>query len=161
MKKQELEIITLIKAASSPRVLFSLPTIFFVSKEKNVSRGIFILFFLFFSLITSAQVTSSVDTTQIRIGEEIRYTIYVEADTTDLVVFPEGQTFLPLEVIESYKVDTTFEARKMRLIKKYGLTQFDSGAYTIPPQRVVINQKAYNLDSLKGKQKQRILFSFN
>jgi len=108
-----------------------------------------ILFSFFFSFTSSAQVTSSVDTTQIRIGEEIRYNVYVEADTTDLVVFPEGQTFLPLEVIESYKVDTTFEAKKMRLIKKYGLTQFDSGAYTIPSQRIVINQKAYNLDSIQ------------
>ncbi len=106
-------------------------------------------FFLLFSTTTFSQVTSSVDTTQIRIGEEIRYNVYVEADTTDLVVFPEGQTFLPLEVIESYKVDTTFEAKKMRLIKKYGLTQFDSGAYTIPPQKIVINQKVFNLDSIK------------
>lgn len=108
-----------------------------------------IFLFLFLSATTFAQVTSSIDTTQIRIGEEIRYNVFVEADTTDLVVFPEGQTFLPLEVIESYKVDTTFEAKKMRLIKKYGLTQFDSGAYTIPPQRIVINQKVFNLDSIK------------
>tara|TARA_A100000171_G_C2140385_1_gene155004 strand:+ start:11999 stop:13729 length:1731 start_codon:yes stop_codon:yes gene_type:complete len=116
---------------------------------KNLPALLFFPFFLFFVLTSNAQVTSSVDTTQIRIGEEIKYNIQVEADTTDLVVFPEGQTFLPLEVIESYKVDTTFEARKMRLIKKYGLTQFDSGAYTIPPQRIVINQKAYTLDSVK------------
>lgn len=108
----------------------------------------FIVFSLLFSLRISAQVTSSVDTTKIRIGEEIQYAVYVEADTTDLVVFPEGQTFLPLEVIESYKVDTTFEAKKMRLIKKYGLTQFDSGAYTIPQQRIVINQKIFKLDSV-------------
>lgn len=95
-----------------------------------------------------AQVSAGVDTTQIRIGEEIKYQVYVEADTTDLVVFPEGQTFLPLEVIESYKVDTTFEQTKMRLIKKYGLTQFDSGAYTIPPQRIVINERMFTTDSI-------------
>ena len=46
-----------------------------------------------------AQVTSSVDTTLIRIGEEIKYTIQVEADSTDLVLFPEGQSFSPLEMM--------------------------------------------------------------
>lgn len=105
--------------------------------------------FLIFSLKIHAQIRSSVDTTQIRIGEEIKYTIEVEADSTDLVLFPEGQSFLPLEVIESYKVDTTFEQAKYRLIKKYGLTQFDTGAYAIPPQKIVINEKVFSTDSLK------------
>jgi hypothetical protein len=94
-----------------------------------------------------AQVKSSIDTTLIRIGEEIQYTIEVEADSTALVLFPEGQSFGPLEVIESYKVDTTFAAAKMRLIKKYGLTQFDSGTYKLPSQRVMIDDRGFNTDS--------------
>lgn len=99
--------------------------------------------------LSFAQVSTSIDTTQIRIGEEIRYSILVDADTTDLVVFPEGQTFLPLEMIESYKTDTTYENSKYKLIKKYGLTQFDSGAYTIPSQLVLINETPYISDSLR------------
>ncbi|MCT8339453.1 BatD family protein [Flavobacteriaceae bacterium TK19130] len=95
------------------------------------------------------QVTASVDTTTIRIGEEIRYSMEVVADSTDLIIFPDGQTFPPLEVIESYKVDTTFEQAKYRLIKKYGLTQFDSGSYTIPPQRVMYNDRALVTDSFQ------------
>lgn len=95
-----------------------------------------------------AQVNTQVDTTSIRIGEEIQYSIEVEADSTDLVLFPEGQSFLPLEVIESYKVDTSYAAEKVRLIKKYGLTQFDSGSYMIPAQRVYINDLALATDSL-------------
>jgi len=105
-------------------------------------------FILFFYQSAIAQVTSSVDSTSIKIGEEIVYSIQVEADSTDLVVFPEGQTFTPLEVIESYKIDTTFEQAKYRLIKKYGLTQFDSGHYTIPQQQVVINEKRFATDSV-------------
>ncbi len=97
----------------------------------------------------TAQVTTSVDSTSIQIGEEIEYTISVQADTTDLVVFPEGQTFLPLELIESYKIDTTFEQAKYKLIKKYGLTQFDSGRYTIPPQKIVINDRVAITDSVR------------
>jgi len=107
------------------------------------------LLFLLFSFFATAQVTSTIDSTKIKIGEEILYTINVQADSTDIVVFPEEQTFAPLEMIESYKTDTTFEASKIRLIKKYGLTQFDSGKFTIPPQRIFINNKLFLTDSIK------------
>lgn len=109
----------------------------------------FSLLFSLFSFFSFAQVTSSVDSTKIKIGEEILYTINVQADSTDVVVFPKEQTFMPLEMIESYKADTTFEGSKFRLIKKYGLTQFDSGHYTIPPQRIFINNKPFLTDSIK------------
>lgn len=113
----------------------------------SIGRYLTMICGLMLTTLTFAQVTSSIDTTQIRIGEELRYTIEVQADTTDLIVFPEGQTFLPLEVIESYKVDTTYEQATYRLIKKYGLTQFDSGRYSLPQQRVMINEKAHLTDS--------------
>lgn len=107
------------------------------------------LCFVFCSVFSFAQVTSSIDSTKIKIGEQITYKIQVEADTTALVVFPEGQTFSPLEMIESYKVDTTKLDAKYSLIKKYGLTQFDSGHYTIPRQKIVIGDKTFFTDSLK------------
>lgn len=110
---------------------------------------LFFLFFLFTSFFATAQVTSSIDSTKIKIGEEILYTINVQADSTDVVIFPEEQTFAPLEMIESYKTDTTYEASKFRLIKRYGLTQFDSGKFTIPPQRIIINNKPFLTDSIK------------
>ncbi|HPE82187.1 MAG TPA: DUF4381 domain-containing protein [Aequorivita sp.] len=113
------------------------------------SYFLFSLFFFLCSFLSFSQVTSSIDSTKIKIGEEILYTINVNADSTDVVVFPEEQTFAPLEMIESYKADTTFEGAKYRLIKKYGLTQFDSGHYTIPPQRILINNKPFLTDSIK------------
>src|SRR5690554_209682 len=115
------------------------------------SQTLLISFFfaLFGFLSTAQEVTSSIDSTKIKIGEEIIYTINVQADSTDVVIFPEEQTFGPLEMIESYKTDTTFEAAKYRLIKKYGLTQFDSGRYTIPPQRIFINNQPFFTDSIK------------
>lgn len=115
----------------------------------SISNSLLCLFFILSSFSTIAQVTSTVDSTKIRIGEEILYTINVDADSTDVVVFPEGQTFGPLEMIESYKADTTFEASKTKLIKSYGLTQFDSGNYTIPPQRIIINNKPFLTDSVR------------
>ncbi|WP_439653976.1 BatD family protein [Seonamhaeicola sediminis] len=102
-----------------------------------------------FSNILLAQVSSSIDSTSIKIGEQITYKILVETDTTNLVVFPEGQTFAPLEMIESYDIDTLKNKDKYNLIKKYGLTQFDSGTYTIPPQKIVIADKTFLTDSLK------------
>jgi len=110
-------------------------------------RDRFLIVLILISSSLFAQVRSSVDTTLIRIGEEIKYTIEVEADTTALVLFPEGQSFQPLEMIESYKVDTTYAQAKYRLIKKYGLTQFDSGRYIVPSQRVMIDDRAFTTDS--------------
>ena len=105
--------------------------------------------FFFVSFFSFSQVTSSIDLDSIKIGEQITYKIQVEADTTDFVAFPEGQTFLPLEVIESFKVDTTINDMRMSLIKKYGLTQFDSGSFTIPRQKIAVANKFYFTDSLK------------
>lgn len=114
------------------------------------SKLLISVFFFLFSLIALAQeVTSSIDSTKIKIGEEIIYTISVKADSSAVVIFPEEQSFGLLEMIESYKTDTTLEAAKYRLIKKYGLTQFDSGKYIIPPQRVFINNQPFLTDSLK------------
>ena len=122
------------------------------SQHKTIFKSSILLAFffcLFYNVSFSQQITSSIDSTKIKIGEQITFRIQVEADTTDLVVFPEGQTFSPLEMIESYKVDTTKKDATYKLIKKYGLTQFDSGSYIIPKQKVLIGDKTFFTDSLK------------
>lgn len=107
------------------------------------------LFFFLSSFVLTAQVTSEIDTTKIRIGEQINYKINVEADSTALVVFPEGQTFTPLEAVEALKIDTTKKDAKFLLSRIYKLTQFDSGVYTIPRQKIIINDTPFYTDSLK------------
>jgi hypothetical protein len=120
------------------------------SSIKQKALSLFSMFFFLCSYISfSQELTSSIDSTSIKIGEQITYNIQVETDSTDLVVFPEGQTFMPLEMIESYKVDTTKKDDRFLLIKKYGLTQFDSGKYTIPRQKILIGDKTFFTDSLK------------
>src|SRR5690606_5343277 len=84
--------------------------------------GLLFILFCLSSFVSNAQVTSSVDSTKIKIGEQITYKIEVETNPDNLVVFPEGQTFLPLEMIDSYPVDTIKNQDKYNLIKKYGLT---------------------------------------
>lgn len=113
------------------------------------SSVVLAIFFSLFSFFSQAQVTSAIDSTTIKIGEQITYHIQVETDTTSLVVFPEGQSFSPLEMIESYAVDTLKKNDKYNLVKKYGLTQFDSGSYTIPRQKIIIGTKTFFTDSLK------------
>lgn len=111
--------------------------------------GLSFIFFFLGSFSSFAQVTSEIDTTKIRIGEQINYKIKVEADTLSLVVFPEGQTFTPLETVEALEIDTTKRDSKYLLSRIYKLTQFDSGAYTIPRQKIIIDEKAFFTDSLK------------
>lgn len=107
------------------------------------------VFFFLCSYLAMGQVKSTIDSTSIKIGEQITYHIQVETDTSKLVVFPEGQTFSPLEMIESYDIDTLKNKDKFNLIKKYGLTQFDSGTYTIPGQKIIIGDKTFFTDSLQ------------
>ncbi|SMP02748.1 hypothetical protein SAMN06265375_101333 [Muriicola jejuensis] len=95
------------------------------------------------------KVSTSVDTTAIKIGEQIRFTVTVEADSTSSVIFPEGQTFSPLETVEAFKTDTTRQLDRMTLQKIYALTQFDSGNYLLPTQRIEIDGKGYFTDSLR------------
>nr|WP_243398875.1 BatD family protein [Hanstruepera neustonica] len=120
-----------------------------ILKRKQLRRVVCTLCCFLFSVVSFSQVKSSIDTTNIKIGEQITYKIEVDSDSTNLVVFPEGQTFMPLEVIDSYDIDTTKLDAKINLIKKYGLTQFDSGAYTIPRQKIVIGDKTFFTDSLR------------
>ncbi|WP_461533260.1 hypothetical protein [Sinomicrobium sp.] len=94
-------------------------------------------------------VSSSIDTTEIKIGEQLHFEIAVKADTTALVVFPEGQTFGPLEMVEATDIDTFRTKDRFDLIRKYALTQFDSGHYTLPRQKIIINNKEFYTDSLQ------------
>ena len=100
---------------------------------------------------TGPKVDAEVDTLAIKIGEQIQYKITVEADSTDVVFFPEGQTFSPLETVEAIMADTLKNNDKVILQKIYSLTQFDSGAYTIPPQRIAINEQPFFTDSFQVK----------
>jgi len=112
------------------------------------------LFFLFaitsfFGFSQNPGISASIDSAQIKIGEQIMYSISVETDSVNLVVFPEGQTFNPMEVVESLKTDTSRIQNRFKLLKQYALTQFDSGSYTIPQQKILIDDTPFLTDSIK------------
>ncbi len=97
------------------------------------------------------QLSSQIDTTHIRIGEQIQFTVQVEVDSTAQVFFPEGQTFAPLETVQAYKTDTTRKENRLLLLKKYALTQFDSGTYLLPTQRIEVDGRGFFTDSVRIK----------
>lgn len=97
----------------------------------------------------NAQIKTSVDSTSIKIGEELIISFKVELDGIKKVVFPDTKSFGALEVIENYKTDTLIEKSNIALIKQYGLTQFDSGTYTIPQQKILFGNKTLLSDSIE------------
>ncbi|MDQ7917140.1 DUF4381 domain-containing protein [Mesonia sp. MT50] len=119
---------------------------------QNVGRKSVLIFFICLMAmapkILAQEVSSGIDSTSIQIGAQIKYKIQVETDTTNLVVFPEGQTFMPLENVGASAIDTTINKNKFKLLREYALTQFDSGTYTIPRQRILINDQTFYTDSL-------------
>ena len=96
----------------------------------------------------SQKITTSIDSSQIKIGSQFNLTLKASVNAKDKVVFPEGKFFGALEILESYPIDTIKNNSQYELIKKYGLTQFDSGKYLIPRLLVKINNKEFRTDSL-------------
>ena len=109
---------------------------------------LYILLLLCTNALFAQKVTTSIDTTQNKIGAQFNLTLKTEVDTATQVTFPSAKNFGALEVIRSYKVDTIKNGGKYELIKKYGLTQFDSGKYTIPSLKVLIGKNSSFSDSL-------------
>ncbi len=92
---------------------------------------------------------TKVDTTSIKIGEPIQYTIRAIAPKNSKVLFPETKTLGPLEILDSYPVDTVTKEDFFELTKKYEITQFDEGSFTIPQLPVIIDAKLFQTDSIR------------
>lgn len=110
---------------------------------------LYIFFLLLSTSLFAQKVTTSIDKTKNKIGAEFQLTLKTEVDTLSKVKFPSAKNFGTLEVIQSYKMDTVKKGSRYELIKKYGLTQFDSGKYTIPRLQVFINGKPNLTDSIR------------
>ena len=113
------------------------------------TKIVLFLFLLSVSLWAQPKVATSVNVTKNKIGAEFKLTLKTDVDTLSKVKFPEAKNFGALEVIQSYKIDTVKNGSRYQLIKKYGLTQFDSGKYIIPRIPVLINGKPSFSDSIK------------
>ena len=113
-----------------------------------MKRLLYYTFLLAFPMLCAQEVKVETNTKNIKIGEQIQYKVSVETPADTPVSFPEGQTFAPLEMVKTRAADTLRDGGKYRLVKEYYLTQFDEGKYTIPSQKIRINNKDYFTDSL-------------
>ena len=113
-----------------------------------MKRLLYYTFLLAFPMLYAQEVKVETNTKNIKIGEQIQYKVSVETPADTPVSFPEGQTFAPLEMLKTRAADTLRDGGKYRLVKEYYLTQFDEGKYTIPSQKIRINNKDYFTDSL-------------
>ena len=113
-----------------------------------MKRLLYYTFLLAFPMLYAQEVKVETNTKNIKIGEQIQYKVSVETPADTPVSFPERQTFAPLEMVKTRVADTLRDGGKYRLVKEYYLTQFDEGKYTIPSQKIRINNKDYFTDSL-------------
>lgn len=108
--------------------------------------------FLFFSTLSMGQekrIVTKIDSTKVTFGSQMTLSLSTNIDTLSRVKFPEGNFFGSLEVLENYPTDTLKEKDRFHLVKRYGLTQWDSGSYTIPRLEVIINDKKFYSDSIQ------------
>ncbi len=96
----------------------------------------------------TAEVTTAVDSTQVKIGEQINLTLQVKTDSLSMVEFSPEPLFLPFEIIEESPIDTLRSQSHYLYTKRYALIQFDSGAYWIPPQKIVVDGFSKFSDSI-------------
>jgi hypothetical protein len=111
---------------------------------------LYILLMLFSTAIFAQQnqVETKIDKTTNKIGAQFNLTLKTTVDTLSTVVFPATKNFGSLEVIRNYVIDTVRKDDKYELIKRYGLTQFDSGRFVIPKMAILINKKPIYSDSI-------------
>lgn len=107
------------------------------------------LLLMFCQVLAYAQsLETKIDKKKNKIGAQFTLTLTVKGNPSTQVAFSNERFYGGLEVIESYPVDTLKEESQYQLIKKYGLTQFDSGKYVIPRIPVLINKKLHFSDSI-------------
>lgn len=113
-----------------------------------------ILFIVFtihssFSQDEELEISSSVDSISIKVGQQFNYLIKAESEKISGLEFPEEFNFSPFVIAEEFPIDTSFFKGKKALIKKFKLTNFDEGFYFIKPQQVLFNSKLYFTDSIQ------------
>jgi hypothetical protein len=119
-----------------------------MNRKSIMKLKLYLLLLFSVTIFAQKQVVTSIDTTKNKIGAEFKLTLKADVDTLSKVVFPNAKSFGALEVIQSYKIDTIKKNDRYELIKKYGLSQFDSGRYVIPSLKILINNKPFLSDSI-------------
>lgn len=102
-----------------------------------------------FSSLAQNKIETSVDTTSIKLGDTFLYTIKAHTKAGTLVTFPATEQLGQFDVVESFPIDTINNDNTQELIKKYHLTQFDAGDFSVPAIPVIVDAKLFHTDSIK------------
>ena len=117
---------------------------------KLVTNSFLFCFICLISIsIKSQNVTANIESDSILIGKELFYTIDIDMEKAENIIFPDSTSFIPFELISETKVDTTEIENGLRFSKKYGIISFDEGDYVIPKIKVQIGNKLFSTDSKK------------
>ena len=122
-----------------------------ISKHVDSIKTSIIFFICGITAIFSQQspvLLSSVDTTTIKIGEQINYQIKINSDSISNIVFEKNQIFNPFEVIEEFEIDTFKKSGRTSFIKKFSITSFDDGVQILKPKKILVDDVLYYSDSI-------------
>lgn len=118
--------------------------------NKNKFSGLIFLFSVFSFVILSwdtiycqnVTVEAKADSVKFLIGDQFTLTLRVSSDERTNIIFPEIGSLIPnFEIINTGGTDTLSDGGKYILERKYVLTCFDSGSYSIPSLTFMYEKK--------------------
>ena len=118
-----------------------------------MKRYLSVILFAWIACTMSAQVKveSELDSTKMRIGEQVKLKVRVTTDPQAKVVFPtykpQQQLTEGVEVVETTRDTVLNEGRTITC--SYTLTSFDKANYTLPALPIVVNGKTYQTRPMK------------
>lgn len=105
-------------------------------KMKRLSISIFLIVSFFSAFSQDVTVTSSVDSSRIYIGDQLKFTITIDKPANLKLTLPFFRDTLckNIEIVSGPLIDSSATSGgRMKIIEKYLITSFDSGLYQIPP----------------------------
>ncbi len=107
---------------------------------KLVFNILIICFISLKTIVTHSQsVNASIESDSILIGKKLNYTIDIDLEKVENIIFPDSISFVPFELISESKVDTIKQNSGFRLSKKYGIISFEDGEFIIPKLKARFN----------------------
>ncbi|GAB4282831.1 MAG: hypothetical protein Kow0068_07560 [Marinilabiliales bacterium] len=103
---------------------------------------VFNILFLGYVVAQNTSIEAYIDSSNILIGDQIKYHIRLQKPLNSNVQFPEFKDTIisNVEVIESYQFDTVSKSNETVVLdKSYLITSFDSANYVIPPVPVILD----------------------
>ena len=93
-------------------------------------------------------ISSKVDTTSIKVGEQINYELSLIIDTISLFTFESSKFINPFELINEEEWDTVRFENKFNIKKNFSLTSFETGTFSLKSPKIIINDILFYSDSI-------------